>query len=133
VNHAVNGGGDLQLAGEAAPGRCWNIGIADPRAHGEVVAVVSGRDLAVATSGVAERGRHILDPFTGRPAEALASATVTGPSLTLADAYATAAFVLGRDAIRWIEGVAGYQALLVGTDGGTASSVGWPGTRTGRS
>ncbi|HTZ43994.1 MAG TPA: FAD:protein FMN transferase [Jatrophihabitans sp.] len=126
VNHAVNGGGDLQLAGEAAPGRGWQIGISDPHERGRVLAVVGGSELAVATSGVAERGNHILDPFTGRPAAALASATVIGPSLTLADAYATAAFVLGRDALRWIEGVPGYQALVVAADGGTARSSGWP-------
>jgi thiamine biosynthesis lipoprotein len=125
VDHAVNGGGDLQLAGSAAPGRPWVVGISDPRDRARIVSTVAGRDFAVATSGLAERGRHILDPFTARPARALASATVVGPSLTFADAYATAAFVLGRQAIKWIEEVEDYEALLVDTDTAISVSRGW--------
>jgi FAD:protein FMN transferase len=124
-NSGVNGGGDLQLAGEAGPGRPWTVGISDPRDRSRIASTVTGRDFAVATSGVAERGRHILDPFTGRPAGLLAGATVVGPSLTFADAYATAAFVLGRQAIGWIEDLDGYEVLLVDADGTTTASRGW--------
>jgi thiamine biosynthesis lipoprotein len=90
VNFAVNGGGDILASGHAAPGRGWHIGIADPRDRTKLIAAVRGHDFAVATSGIAERGRHILDPFTGAPAkDALACVTVVGPSIVLADAYAT--------------------------------------------
>ncbi|HEY6749434.1 MAG TPA: FAD:protein FMN transferase [Mycobacteriales bacterium] len=116
--HAVNGGGDIQLAGEAGPGRPWTVGISDPHDRGRVLTTVSGRDFAVATSGTAERGAHLTDPFTGRPVTHLAAATVTGPSLTRADAYATAAFVLGRPALAWIDTVPGHAALLVDPAGG---------------
>lgn len=129
ANHAVNGGGDMQLAGEAAPGRPWVVGVSDPCDRSKVTSTVAGRNFAVATSGVAERGQHILDPFTSRPAAELASATVVGPSLTFADAYATAAFVLGRQAIRWIDEVDGYEALLIDTEGTVSVSRGWRGER----
>jgi thiamine biosynthesis lipoprotein len=125
-NHAVNGGGDLQLAGEARRGEPWQVGIADPGDASRMVSVVAGRDCAIATSGTSERGQHIVDPFTGRAAAALASATVTGPSLTYADAYATAAFVMGLDALPWIEPIDGYSALLVTADGSVHRSSGWP-------
>jgi thiamine biosynthesis lipoprotein len=125
ANHGVNGGGDLQLAGEAEPGRPWVVGISDPQDRSRIATTVAGRDFAVATSGVAERGQHILDPFTARPAGVLASATVVGPSLTFADAYATAAFVLGRQALGWIDDLDGYEVLLVAADGGTSVSRGW--------
>jgi thiamine biosynthesis lipoprotein len=125
LNHAVNGGGDLQLAGSAGPGRPWVVGVSDPADRRRIASTVTGRDFAVATSGTAERGSHILDPLTGRPATALASATVTGPSLSFADAYATAAFVLGLDALRWIGEIAGYDALLIGGDGAISTSPGW--------
>lgn len=59
ANHGINGGGDLQLAGEASPGQPWLVGISDPHDRSRIVSTVSGRDLA--TSGVAERGQHILD------------------------------------------------------------------------
>jgi thiamine biosynthesis lipoprotein len=125
VNHAVNGGGDLQLAGSAGPGRPWTVGISDPADRHRIASTVTGRGFAVATSGVAERGSHILDPLTGRPAAGLASATVVGPSLTFADAYATAAFVLGGDALRWIGEVDGYSALLIAADGTISTSRDW--------
>jgi FAD:protein FMN transferase len=123
-NHSVNGGGDLRLVGGPAPGRPWRIGIADPLRPGAVGTVVAGRDLAVATSGTAERGAHILDPRTGLPAEGLASVTVVGPDLTTADAYATAAFVMGDAARDWIEGLPGHEAYAVSADGRTWTTTG---------
>jgi thiamine biosynthesis lipoprotein len=125
TNHAVNGGGDMQLAGEAAPGRAWTVGIADPHHSSRVLTVVTGRDFAVATSGTAERGPHIINPFTGLAASALASATVAGPSLTHADVYATAAFVMGGQALPWTENLEDYETLLVASDGTMQPSSGW--------
>jgi thiamine biosynthesis lipoprotein len=125
ANHSVNGGGDVQLAGRAAPGRPWVVGVVDPHDRGRVLTTVCGTDFAVATSGTAERGAHLVDPFTGRRATGPASATVVGPSLTRADAYATAAFVMGRNAVPWVERLAGYEALFVGADGSVTSSSGW--------
>lgn len=122
----VNGAGDVQLRGESAPGRQWKVGIADPRHPGRLLTCVAGNDLAVATSGITERGRHITDPRDGsRPAHLL-SATVTGPHLTWADAYATAAVVLGPAAGEWIAGVDGYELLTVPADGTPQCTAGFP-------
>jgi FAD:protein FMN transferase len=120
VGHAsvsVNGAGDVQCAGEPEPGRPWGIGIADPLRPGTLAAVVAGRDFAVATSGTAERGPHIINPHTGRPATGLASVTVVGPRITSADAYATAAFAMGPAAREWVEILDGYEALAITPDG----------------
>jgi len=125
ANHSVNGGGDIQLAGEAAPGQVWTVGISDPRDRGRLLTTVTGRDFAVATSGVAERGAHILDPHTAAPVERLASVTIVGRSLTRVDAYATAAFAMGPDALRWIEGLAGHDAFVVFPDGTPARTSGF--------
>lgn len=125
-NHAVNGGGDVQLAGAPEPERPWQVGISHPFDRSSVVATVSGREFAVATSGSAERGPHIVDPFSGRTPNELVSASVVGPSLTCADAYATAAFVMGREAVRWIAGVDQYEALLITAEGTILRSPGWP-------
>ncbi|MGR3939020.1 FAD:protein FMN transferase [Streptomyces sp. BRA346] len=116
-NTCVNGGGDIQLRGEAAPGTPWRIGIAHPTRPGELAAVVTGRDLAVATSGTAERGAHVWDPYTSGPATALASLTLTGHSLTRTDAYATAAFAMGAGARVWTEALDGFEALGIATTG----------------
>ncbi|GGK68965.1 FAD:protein FMN transferase [Sphaerisporangium melleum] len=132
VNHCVNGGGDVQLSGTAGPGRPWRVGVAHPSRPGALAAVVespyrhAGGRFAVATSGTAERGPHILDPHTGRPASALASITLTGPSLTMTDAYATAAFAMGDAAMDWVTGPAGVEAFAVTASGGTWRTPGFP-------
>ena len=113
AQHCVNGGGDVQCTGA----RRWRIGIADPLRRGSLALVVAGQDFAVATSGVAERGAHIIDPYTGRPATGLASITVCGPRLTLADAYATAAFAMGPGARDWAASLDGYEAFAITSTG----------------
>ncbi|MFI6336623.1 FAD:protein FMN transferase [Streptomyces sp. NPDC050535] len=115
---SVNGGGDVQLYGVPGPHRPWRVGVADPLRPGSLAAVVSAAgadELAVATSGTAERGTHIVDPRTGKSAVTdLVAVTVVGPSLTWADAWATAAFAMGsRQALDWLESLPDVEALLI--------------------
>jgi thiamine biosynthesis lipoprotein len=89
---------------------------------------VGARYLAVPTSGIAERGRHVLDPHTGRPAEGLLSVTVTGPDLGQADGYATAVFAMGYPrALGW--SAEGYAAFGITADGGTWRTEDFPAAR----
>jgi FAD:protein FMN transferase len=117
AHHLVNGGGDIQAVGGSAPGVPWQIGIAHPLERGAIASVVHLTDGAVATSGIAERGAHVIDPFTGQPAIALASVTLVGSDLIRTDAYATAAIAMGDRAHRWLEACAGYEAFAVAADG----------------
>lgn len=112
-DHAVGAGGDVVCAGLSAPGRRWRIGVADPRLRGALVAVVEVGDGAVATSGTAERGAHVVDPRTGAPARGLVSATVVGPDLGLADALATAVLAEGRADAPWMRALVGHEVLTV--------------------
>jgi FAD:protein FMN transferase len=121
AEHSVNGGGDVQCVGD----RRWRVGIADPLRPGRLALVVAGRDFAVATSGVAERGAHIIDPHTGRPPAGLASITVVGTSLAETDAYATAAFAMGPAARDWVESLEEYEAFAVSTAGATWQTSGF--------
>jgi thiamine biosynthesis lipoprotein len=130
--HAVNGGGDVRCVGSPAPGVPWQIGIAHPLRPGELAAVVAGHDFAVATSGTAERGYHVLDPYTGRPADQLASVTLIGDDLTWVDAYATAALAMGPRCGDWITGLEGIEGLVIDLHGGAWTSPGWA-SRTGNS
>lgn len=125
-SHAVNGGGDMQLVGGVTETRPWRVGIAHPLQSGRIVTVVEGRDLAVATSGSAERGCHILDPRTGRAPVGLASLTMTGPRITLVDAYATAAYAMGTAARDWVQELDGYEAFAVTDEGACWSTPGFP-------
>ena len=124
-NHAINGGGDMQLAGEAAAGMPWRVGISDPLHPGKLLTVVQGRDAAVATSGVSERGSHIVNPRTNKPAEGLTSVTVVGRHLTFVDAYATAAFAMGEAGFEWLEALDGFEAMAVRANGTRWQSSGF--------
>jgi thiamine biosynthesis lipoprotein len=117
TSHSVNGAGDLQCTGEPGPGQPWRIGVAHPLRPAALAVIVTGRDIAVATSGTAERGAHIINPHTGQPAADLASVTVVGPRAGTADAYATAAFAMGPAARDWVESLDGYEALGILPDG----------------
>jgi thiamine biosynthesis lipoprotein len=125
--HTVNGGGDVQCVGARPDAASWRIGISSPVRPGALALVVTGRDFAVATSGIAERGAHIIDPVAGRAATGLASVTVVGPSLTLADAYATAAFAMGSSRARqWTrDALDGYEACAILPDGTTWQTPGF--------
>ncbi len=128
-SHSINGGGDVQCVGMAAVDRPWQIGIADPSDSSRILRVVSGTDLAVATSGTAERGSHIIDPHTRQPvATLLRSLTVFGRSITACDVLATAGFAMGDRARSELgpllqragaENGASYQAFAVQADGST--------------
>jgi thiamine biosynthesis lipoprotein len=116
-DHLIDGGGDVRVHGSAGEGADWQIGVVHPfRLDAYCAALHLGRG-AVATSGTYQRGFHVLDPTTGRPAMELAAVTVVGPDLTRADAYATAALAMGPSALSWLDRVAGFEALIVGADG----------------
>jgi thiamine biosynthesis lipoprotein len=135
ASHLVNGGGDVQCAGgRQAPGESgqdaaavpWRVGVADPFDRSRLAVVVEAADCAVATSGTAERGAHIVNPRAGKPAAGLASLTVTGPSLALADACATAAFAMGPALARdWTESLDGYEAYAITETGETWQTSGF--------
>lgn len=106
-------GGDYVARGGMADGQPWRIGILDPRDPEMLVGTVEVTDGAVATSGTAERGAHIWDPSSGAPATGFLSVTVTGPSLTWADACATTVFVMGEPGLEWMARFPGYSVLPV--------------------
>jgi thiamine biosynthesis lipoprotein len=111
----VNAGGDVAAFGEPEPGRSWRIGVHDPRTADGLLAVVE-LGAAVATSGIYERGHHVLDPHSGLPARGLLSATVTGPELDLADALATGLVAAGDGDLASIVALESYEALVVRDD-----------------
>jgi thiamine biosynthesis lipoprotein len=99
----IDAGGDLQLkSGPVSKGkrRVW---IKHPRQKGYLWGYFRQDDGAVATSGDYERFfemdsvryHHILNPKTGLPARQCFSVTILAKSAMLADALATAVFVLG--------------------------------------
>lgn len=116
ANHCVNAGGDVRVRGHSPSGEPWRIGIRHPWDAMATCLVLTGTDLAVATSGVYERGRHVLDPRRGAPAGGLRSVTVVGTDLGVADAYATAALAMGVTGIGWLDRLADHTHAVITDD-----------------
>lgn len=121
----IDAAGDLACRG-GVPGldahRGWPIGITHPDDSVAVAAVVDVRDAAIATSGISQRGEHVLDPRTREAARGARQATVIGTDGALADALATALLVSGREGARWFSALPGWSAYVV--DGGTTTAWG---------
>jgi len=112
----VNAAGDIASFGGLGHDKPFDIGICDPFAPTRLAAVVCLTG-AIATSGTYQRGSHLIDPHSGRPTARVASASVTGPDLGLADALATAMAVAGPSSLALIEALEGYEALVIMGDG----------------
>ncbi len=105
----------------------WTVGVQDPAGpRGKLLATLMLTDIAVATSGDYERsfvinGRrfhHILDPRTGFPSESDArGVTLVAPSAMVADALATAVFILGpRTGVELIETLPATEVIIIGEE-----------------
>jgi thiamine biosynthesis lipoprotein len=126
TDFCLSAGGDLvcrTLDPGAAP---WRIGIEHPLDPQRILAVVPVHTGAVATSGTAHRGAHLVDARTGRPPRGVASVTVVASSLTWADIDATAAYAQGPDAAAWLGTRPGRTGLVVWADGSTTTVTGPP-------
>lgn len=111
-NFLVEIGGEVVSQGVNSKGNPWRVGILEPiddptSTATEHKAILNVQDIAMATSGnyrnfyIADDGKryaHTIDPRTGRPVQHnILSATVLGPTCTVADAYATSFMVVGLD------------------------------------
>ena len=112
----VNAAGDIASFGAMRRSQAFRIGIVDPFSPNRLACVVELNG-AIATSGTYERGDHLIDPHSGRPRARVASASVSGPDLGLADALATAVAVAGNTGLSLVETIEGYEALVIDFDG----------------
>jgi thiamine biosynthesis lipoprotein len=117
IDFCLSAGGDMVCHTTQPDGSGWRIGIENPRDPSRLIAMVPIRSGAVATSGTAHRGDHLIDPRTGQSPDGIASVTVIAGSLTWADIDATAAYVMGRDAPGWLQTRSIQGALIVWADG----------------
>jgi thiamine biosynthesis lipoprotein len=132
----VSLGGDIATSGRAPDGG-WRILASEDSetpadAAGEVITIESG---AVATSSTTVRRwsgadgatfHHLIDPRTGVSVEGpWRTVTVAADSCVVANAWATAAIVLGEHGLARLEG-GHLPARLVGEDGRVTRVGGWP-------
>jgi thiamine biosynthesis lipoprotein len=125
----VDAGGDVYAQGTDRDDRCWQVGVADPRHRGALLATIEVTNGAVASSGTYVRGDHLLDPrrAVATREEQPMAVTVLAPTAVLADALSTAAAVLGETAGRaLLDDIDQVEGLLVTADGELAMTDGFP-------
>jgi FAD:protein FMN transferase len=118
ANFYVDAGGDVQSVGHNADGTEWRAGIRNPFNPDQHVKTVYPRGKGIATSGTYARGQHIYNPH--QPQDAITdivSLTVIGDDVLEADRFATAAFAMGADGIRFIEGRPGLEGYQIDAAG----------------
>lgn len=100
----INAGGDLFASGMDQDGRPWKIGIQHPEKKDKLIDVIEISNQAICTSGSYERPNrnipgmhHIIDPKTRVSPNDWVSSSVIAPFAMMADAFSTAAFLLGRE------------------------------------
>ncbi|HKY62650.1 MAG TPA: FAD:protein FMN transferase [bacterium] len=110
----IDAGGDLRASGGP-----WRVSIQIPGAEpGATAEEREVEDLSLATSGLYERGSHILDPKTRRAVERPGSVSVESEDLTTADALDTALFVIGEEKSKaLIEKFTGLRVIWLDPDG----------------
>jgi thiamine biosynthesis lipoprotein len=117
----LNAGGDVVTAGGP-----WRVGVRHPEHADKLCTVLQLTEGAVATSARYERGDHILDGRTGRPATGLLSLTVVASSLTIADTTATAAFAMGAAGVEWGSARPGCEVFAVDAERRVLRTPGFP-------
>jgi len=127
----INASGDMNTWGRAPDGQPWTVAIVNPLNKKKAFALVPVSDQAVATSGDYEkyvvfdgvRYAHIINPKTGYPATGVISVSIFAPSAELADALATAVFVMGTDVgIDRVNQLPGIECIIVDDKGGVHTS-----------
>ena len=121
----VNAAGDIATFGGPVGEEAFRTGIVRPDDAQRLAAVVELRG-CLATSGEAQRGAHLFNPFTREFAGAVASASVAGPDLGLCDALATALSVGGHDVMVLIDKFEGYEAMTIDASGSMRATPGFP-------
>lgn len=116
----VNGGGDVVAHSKGEP---WRVGVRDPRAPGRLLGKILVTGGAVASSGDYEKGGHIVDPRTGRPATGVRGVTLVGP-VAAVNGLGPAIMVAGLEEGKKLVAAHGVEAVIVPASGEPWRSAG---------
>lgn len=109
--YLINAGGDI-LCNSTTKKR-WQLAISSPIDPNSTIGTITADSIAIATSGSYQKGAHIYDPKAGTPTTALQSVTVIGPDIITADAYATALYAMGLNALLFAKTLKGYSCHII--------------------
>ncbi len=118
----INASGDMNTWGKQPDGKPWMVAITNPLNKEKAFSWLPIDNSAIVTSGNYEkfvrfdtiRYSHIIDPRSGYPTTGIISATILSPSAEIADALATAVFVMGVEVgLDFINQLKGVECILV--------------------
>jgi len=128
----VNASGDIKSWGRSLETEEWKVIIADPKYKGRGIATLLIENTSIVTSGNYEkyftnkgkRYSHIIDPRTGYPTTGIKSVTVVTSDAEIADALATAVFVLGlEEGLLLINRLKNTECLIIDDDDNLITSA----------
>ncbi|MCB9591772.1 MAG: FAD:protein FMN transferase [Sandaracinaceae bacterium] len=125
-SYMLFGGGQVQVHGLRGD-RPWRVGIQHPRDPASYIGFLEATDGSISTSGDYEHAfrdaegqhwHHIIDLGTGLPARRSMQVTLLAERGLYADAFSTAAFVLGPEAALEMIANAPFpmEAVIIGPD-----------------
>lgn len=127
----INASGDMNTWGTQPNGQKWKVAITNPLNKEKSFGLLPIEKGAVVTSGNYEkfvvfngiRYTHIIDPRTGYPSSGILSVTVFAPKAELADALATAIFVMGIETgLNRVNQLPGIECIIIDEQGGIHQS-----------
>ncbi|MDD5604549.1 MAG: FAD:protein FMN transferase [Dehalococcoidales bacterium] len=125
IKHAVvNAGGDSATLGDKPDGTAWKATLVNPDNTNESIVSFALEGESIATSGnyaryfdPAKKVSHILNPRTGYSVSECISVTIITRQAELADALATAVFVMGPvEGIRFVDNLEGVECMIIDND-----------------
>ncbi len=110
--YCIGAGGDILARSNTD--KIWDIGIQDPDDKTKILNKLSISNGAVCTSGSYERGSHIINPKTKKPAADFVSVTIVGPDIIQADVLATAVFAMGKQqGLGFLNKHKSYKSIII--------------------
>lgn len=118
----MGSGGEAGGCGPGAEG--WAVGVGGPWGRAAGLEKIILRRGALSGSGFEAKGRHILDPRTGRPAQGHLAAWAVCPTAAVADALSTAFVVMTTDEVRaYCDAHEDVSAFVVEADPGAREAA----------
>jgi FAD:protein FMN transferase len=113
-NFIIDAGGDIEVSGLNKDGKNWIIGLRNPFDRNNNIKIVGLTNKGIATSGTSIRGNHIYNPFIENEFQSnVISITIIAPNILEADRFATAAFAMGKEGIKFISLQPNLDAFMI--------------------
>src|SRR5574344_25172 len=114
INNAViDLGGNIYVKG-LNKGALWRVGIQDPFNKSRIpLGYLDLTNKSIVTSGTNERGKHIINPKTGKKATDIKSITIIADKSMDAEGLSTGCFVMGLNSLVLLNSYPSLSAIII--------------------